>query len=143
MALQPRGHMVVTNDATGYRFELIITPNGEFTFRLMYREVFIFALFHLPCENVTFATYDRIVYTLLYMLCHSYEFVAGKIIVVLPLHISLICVCFFSFRNKQQLFFCAGFSSWDSTARVSAWVAWNCTTSDTYTANVSPQRKNC
>ena len=55
MALQPRVHMVVTNDATGYRFELDLMPNGEFNFRLMYRETFLFALFNMVCENVAFA----------------------------------------------------------------------------------------
>jgi hypothetical protein len=97
MALQPRGHMVVTNDATAYRFELNIAPNGEFSFRVMYREVFIFGLFNLIRENVTFTTYDRIVHCLLYMMCHSYEFVGGKIIVFSSVtHLSNLCVflCF-------------------------------------------------
>jgi hypothetical protein len=79
MALQPRGHMVVSNDILSYRFELNILPNGEFNFRLMYREIFIFALFNLVRENVVFTTYDRIAYAKLYMMFHSYEFVAGML----------------------------------------------------------------
>ena len=81
MALQPRGHMVVSNDILSYRFELNLMPNGEFNFRLMYREIFIFALFNLVRENVVFTTYDRIAYAKLYMMFHSYEFVAGMFIV--------------------------------------------------------------
>jgi hypothetical protein len=87
MALQPRGHMVVMNDALSYRFELNIMPNGEFNFRVMYREIFIFALFNLNRENVAFETYDRIAHAMLYMAFHSYEFVAGMLCFI-PLHIS-------------------------------------------------------
>ena len=81
MGLQPRGHMVVSNDILSYRFELSLMPNGEFNFRLMYREIFIFTLFNLVRENVVFTTYDRIAYAKLYMMFHSYEFVAGMFIV--------------------------------------------------------------
>ena len=95
MALQPRGHMVVSNDILSYRFELNLMPNGEFNFRLMYREVFIFALFNLVQENVVFTTYDRIAYAKLYMMFHSYEYDR-----LLPLRI---CNFSFFFRPFQQI----------------------------------------
>ena len=77
MELQPRVQMMVTNDSTNYRFEINMMSNGNFIFRLMYHQIFMFGLFDLPRENVAFATYENISSALLYMMFHSYEFVGG------------------------------------------------------------------
>ena len=77
MALIPRAHMMVANDSTNYKFEIDLMPNGEFNFRLMFRQIFMFALFNLQRENVAFASYEHIQSSLLYIMFHSYEFVGG------------------------------------------------------------------
>ena len=134
MALQPRGHMVVTNDILSYRFELDLMPNGEFNFRLMYREIFIFALFNLVRENVVFTTYDRIAYAKLYMMFHSYEFVAGMLIVCFR-YAFVILVFFRTFQ--QQLFVGESFSRRNNVAGIATWTIRFCTSPNTY--NVSSQ----
>ena len=77
MAVQPRGHIALANDATFYRFELNTLPSDEFCFRLMWQNTFVFCMYNLPQEQAVFETYDRILYTVLYLLHYSYEFLAG------------------------------------------------------------------
>jgi hypothetical protein len=86
MAVQPRGHIVLQNDATFYRFELNILPTNEFNFRLMWQDTFVFCLYNLTRDDTVFETYDRIIYTVLYLLHFSYEFLAG-ICILFPFHI--------------------------------------------------------
>jgi hypothetical protein len=77
MALLPRAHMIAANDYTNYKFEIDLMPNGKFNFRLMFCQIFMFAIFKLQRENVAFATYEHIQSSLLYIMYHSYEFVGG------------------------------------------------------------------
>ena len=98
MAVQPRGHIVLANDATFYRFELNTLSSDEFNFRLMWQNTFVFCLYNLPQENVVYDTYDRILNTVLYLLHYSYEFLAG-IFLILPLHIAFILYFYFFFRH--------------------------------------------
>ena len=123
--------MVVSNDILSYRFELNLLPNGEFNFRLMYREIFIFALFNLVRENVVFTTYDRIAYAKLYMMFYSYEFVAGMLIV--SFRYAFVILVFFFFRTLHyQLFVGENFSRRNIVAGIATWVIWICTSPNTY-----------
>ena len=97
MAVQPRAHIVLANDATFYRFELNTLSSDEFNFRLMWQNTFVFCLYNLPQQDAVYDTYDRILNTVLYVLHYSYEFLAG-IFLIFPLHIALFCISIF-FRN--------------------------------------------
>ena len=101
MAVQPRAHIVLANDATFYRFELNTLSSDEFNFRLMWQNTFVFCLYNLPQEDAVYETCDRILYTVLYVLHYSYEFLAG-IFLIFPLHIAFILYLYFFFKNWSK-----------------------------------------